>query len=216
MGAMASQITSITIVYSSVYSDADQRKHQSSASLAFVRGIHRKPVNSPHKGPVTRKMFPFDDVIITCIWCTVYNIFISKPTISVACLCRSKQLLNPALVVKYIFHFLPPEFLVLITRMLVTNFLNWFLIGNWLYYQTIRCHFFNIGYQSLRPYRQVSPGSIQTCFLCHSHYWRHTGKRGIDPAFLWRHQQSEKGNQHLEQTIVTVGKRYLPSPTEIM
>ena len=44
--------------------DADQRKHQSSASLAFVRGIHRWPVNSPHKWPVTRKMFPFDDVIV--------------------------------------------------------------------------------------------------------------------------------------------------------
>ena len=40
----------------------DQGKHQSSASLAFVSGIHRWPVNSPHKGPVTRKMFPFDDV----------------------------------------------------------------------------------------------------------------------------------------------------------
>ena len=64
MSAMTSQITSLTIVYSSVYSDADQRKHQSSASLAFVRGIHRWPVNSPHKGPVTWKMFPFDDVII--------------------------------------------------------------------------------------------------------------------------------------------------------
>ena len=64
MGAIASQITSITIVYSAVYSDADQRKHQSSASLAFVQGIHRWPVNSPHKGLVTRKMFPFDDVIM--------------------------------------------------------------------------------------------------------------------------------------------------------
>ena len=63
MGAIASQITSLTIVYSTVYSDADQRKHQSSASLAFVRGIHRGPVNSPHKWPVMRKMFPFDDVI---------------------------------------------------------------------------------------------------------------------------------------------------------
>ena len=58
------QITSLTIVYSTVYSDADQRKHQSSASLAFARGIHRGPVNSPHKWPVTRKMFPFDDVIM--------------------------------------------------------------------------------------------------------------------------------------------------------
>ena len=43
-----------------------QSKHQSSASLAFVRGIHRGPVNSPHKGPVTRKMLPFDDVIMLC------------------------------------------------------------------------------------------------------------------------------------------------------
>ena len=41
IGAIASQITSLTIVYSTVYSDADQRKHQSSASLAFVLGIHR-------------------------------------------------------------------------------------------------------------------------------------------------------------------------------
>ena len=46
MGAMASQITSLMIFYLTVYSDADQRKHQSSASLAFVRGIHRLPVNS--------------------------------------------------------------------------------------------------------------------------------------------------------------------------
>ena len=61
---MASQITSLTIVYSTVYSGADQRKHQSSASMAIVREIHRWPVNSPHKGPVTRKMFPFDDVIM--------------------------------------------------------------------------------------------------------------------------------------------------------
>ena len=43
---------------------ADQRMHQRSASLAFVKGIHRWPVNSPHKRPVTRKMFPFDDVIM--------------------------------------------------------------------------------------------------------------------------------------------------------
>ena len=62
ISAMGSQITSLTIVYSTVYSGADQRKHQSSASLAFVRVIHRSPVNSPHKGPVTRMIFPFDDV----------------------------------------------------------------------------------------------------------------------------------------------------------
>ena len=64
MSTMASQITGVSIVSSTVVSGADQRKHQSSASLAFVWGIHRWPVNSPHKGPVTRKMFPFDDVIM--------------------------------------------------------------------------------------------------------------------------------------------------------
>ena len=64
MGTMVSQITSLTIVYSTVYSGADPTKHQSSASLAFVRGIHRWALNSPHKGPATRKMFPFDDVFM--------------------------------------------------------------------------------------------------------------------------------------------------------
>ena len=67
MDAMASQIASLVIVYSTVYLGADQRKPQSFASLAFVRGIHRWPVNSPHKGPVTRKMFPFHDVIMGAI-----------------------------------------------------------------------------------------------------------------------------------------------------
>ena len=64
MVAIASQITSLNIVYSMVYSAADQRKHQSSTSLAFVWGIHRWPVNYPHKWPVTRKMFSFDDVVL--------------------------------------------------------------------------------------------------------------------------------------------------------
>ena len=68
MRAMAFQITSLTIVYSIVYSGTHQRKHESSASLAFVQGIHRRPVNFPHKWPVTRKMFPFDDVImVKCV-----------------------------------------------------------------------------------------------------------------------------------------------------
>ena len=81
MRAMASQITSLTIVYSTVYSGADQRKHQSSASLAFVRGIYRWPVNSPHKGPVTRKIFPFDSVIMNCkqnIASTIENIITAQ------------------------------------------------------------------------------------------------------------------------------------------
>ena len=55
---MESQTAGGSIVYSSVCSGADQRKQQSSAALVFVRGIHRSPMNSPHKGPVTRKMFP--------------------------------------------------------------------------------------------------------------------------------------------------------------
>ena len=73
MGEVVSQIASLTIVYSTVYSNADQRKQQSSASLAFVRGIHRWPGNSPHKGPVTRKMFPFDDVIMIQICISHFN-----------------------------------------------------------------------------------------------------------------------------------------------
>ena len=64
MTMLASQITSLTVVYSIVYSGVNQRKHQSSVSLAFVGEIHRGPVNFPHKWPVTRKMFPFDDVIM--------------------------------------------------------------------------------------------------------------------------------------------------------
>ena len=60
----ASQITSVWVVYSTLCSSADQRKHQTSASLSFVGRIHRWPVNSLHKGPVTRKMLPFDDVIM--------------------------------------------------------------------------------------------------------------------------------------------------------
>ena len=71
MSAMLSQITNISIAYSTFCSGADQRKHQSSASLALVRGIHRWPVNSHHKEPVTWKMFPFDDIIMfhfTLFW----------------------------------------------------------------------------------------------------------------------------------------------------
>ena len=72
MSAIASQYTSLTIVYSTVYSGADQSKHQSSASRAFVWGIHRGPVNSPHKCPVTRKLLPF--------WWRHYGSWIVKPS----------------------------------------------------------------------------------------------------------------------------------------
>ena len=92
MDAIASQITSLTIVYSIVYSDADQRKHQSSASLAFVQRIHRGPVNSPHKWPVTRKMFPFDDVIMDrCRMNVMASQITSNSIVSIAPPCPKKQ-----------------------------------------------------------------------------------------------------------------------------
>ena len=78
MSAIASLITSLTIVYSTVCSGADQRKHQSSASLAFVRGIHRWLGKFLHKGPVTRKMFPFDDIIML-LWLPSMSKEISQP-----------------------------------------------------------------------------------------------------------------------------------------
>ena len=66
MSAIASQITGVSIVCKTVFfSGADQRKYQWSASLAFLMGIHRWPVNSPHKGPCSNvAMFPFDVVIM--------------------------------------------------------------------------------------------------------------------------------------------------------
>ena len=80
MGVKASQINDFSIVYSTVCSGADCRKHQSSASLIFMRGIHRWPVNSPHKGPVTQKMFLFDvimkqDKTKTWYFCIFFNRF---------------------------------------------------------------------------------------------------------------------------------------------
>ena len=77
MGVMVSQITSLPIVYSTVYSGADQIKHQSSVSLAFVWGIHRGPVNSPHKWPATRKMFLYDDVIMLSITVGIFDPYLS-------------------------------------------------------------------------------------------------------------------------------------------
>ena len=64
MSPMASQITAVSIVCQAVCSGADQRKHQSYASLTFVMGFHLWPVNSPHKGPETRKMYPSYDAIM--------------------------------------------------------------------------------------------------------------------------------------------------------
>ena len=69
MSVMAFQITGISIVCSTVCSGADQKRHQSSMSLPLERGIHRWPVDSPHKGPVARVMFPFDDFIMRVRMC---------------------------------------------------------------------------------------------------------------------------------------------------
>ena len=76
IGEMASQIAGVSIVFSTVCSGADQRKHQSSASLTFVRGIHRWSVNSPHKGPVTRKMFH----LITSSWSSTRRLHLPVPS----------------------------------------------------------------------------------------------------------------------------------------
>ena len=89
MGAIASQITSLTIVYWFVYSDADQRKHQSSASLAFVRGNSpgtgefRGRVNSLHKWSVTRTMFSLHNVIMTC---ATWRLWLSDQESTAMCL----------------------------------------------------------------------------------------------------------------------------------
>ena len=110
MGAIASQITSLTIVYSTVYSDADQRKQQSSASLAFVRGIHRGTVNSPHKWPVTRKMFPFDEVIMDFAHIfhgyTITPVPMKQPWMICILLCCARTSMRPLWAGKW-----PPKFI---------------------------------------------------------------------------------------------------------
>ena len=103
MDMIASQITSLTIVYSLVYSGTDQRKHQSSASLAFVRGIHRGPMNSPHKGPVTWKMLPFDDVIMLKCWNepVAMTSFVSSLYYQLGCLKSALQALKIVFLLVY-------------------------------------------------------------------------------------------------------------------
>ena len=76
MSTMPSQITSRTIVYSIIFSVADHRKHQSSAPLALVRGIHRSPVNSAHKWPMKREMLPL--VIMRHLWKALWSSWLCK------------------------------------------------------------------------------------------------------------------------------------------
>ena len=118
MGATVFQITRLTIVYSTVYSGTDQRKHQSSMSLAFVWGIHPWPLNSPHKGPVTRKMFPFDDVIMGNVSgqmrCTLVQRFVS--------LYMNNDLLN---------YYIPLVTMIIMVTKLVLCFDLWIHIITW-------------------------------------------------------------------------------------
>ena len=76
MSMMVSQITSLTTIYSTIYSGADQRIHLSSASQAFVWWIHWSPANSSHEGPVKQKMFPFDDVIMWTSYSTSVQLLV--------------------------------------------------------------------------------------------------------------------------------------------
>ena len=75
MSAMASQITGFSIVYPTVCAGLDQRKHQRSTTLVFVRGIPQWSVNSQHKGPATRKMFH----LMTSSW-TTHSVVFTKYT----------------------------------------------------------------------------------------------------------------------------------------
>ena len=92
MSGMASQITGVSSVCSNVCSAVDQRKHQCSASLAFVTRIHRWSVR--------REMFPFDDVIMT--WC-ILVVFIDVYMTPILHIARQ-------LPISYMWHYAGPEF----------------------------------------------------------------------------------------------------------
>ena len=109
MGVMASQITSLPIVYSSVYSGADQIKHQSSASLTYVRGIHRWSVNSPHKRPlaslyyipntlffvwIIRKFTSVWMKVVRSLVCSWSGMWITKQSYASFCVHRRKYAVN--------------------------------------------------------------------------------------------------------------------------
>ena len=101
MSAVASQMTGVSINCSTVYSGRST-KYQSTASLVSVRGIYRSPVASPHKGPATQKMFPFDDVIMisrecciqSTLCCVMVCLFISVPKVYFTGSVAIKQLLQ--------------------------------------------------------------------------------------------------------------------------
>ena len=201
MGVMASQITSLTIVYSTVHSSADQRKLQSSASLPFVWGIHRWPVNSPHKWPVTRKMFPFDDVIMrhelcsSNVWHLPSLYYFTLLGWILAIYSKSKLVLKSLLMYVTAYH---SKF-----SMMVSWHGNSFLIsGLWchriwssfptllLIFNEIRCYFVNHGHVWWLPIL------IFTCKLNRKHVSYIWESRNCEKVLLnwWSAQWSIEGN----------------------
>ena len=81
MGAMVSEITSLTIVFWTVYSGADQRKYQSSRVTGLCAGNSPVTGEFPHKRPVMRNIFPFDDVIM---WFFYTNECLPRAIVSLA------------------------------------------------------------------------------------------------------------------------------------
>ena len=150
MSAMASQITSVSIVCWIVSSGAGQRIHQSSLSLTIVRRNHCWPMDSTHKGPVKRKIFPFDDVIMQCsylrshFWVTPHeavsglsSIYRCDNSSNVICMNRSYmlssgRLFNVVFVIQStsiaLFRNFSGLWLIKLPRYLVTLLVNWSLI----------------------------------------------------------------------------------------
>ena len=128
MDVMVSQITSVSIVYSIVCSDEDQRNHHSSASLAFTRGIHRWPVNSPHKGPETRQMFPFDDVImfrrITSITTVSWVLSVGKLLHTVDSVTQKDSSWHPIIMPCSLSNYLHPHYRNILDDLLIKRYIR--------------------------------------------------------------------------------------------
>ena len=82
ISGVASQITGVSVAYSTVCSGVDQRNHRRSASRAFMRGIHRSSVNSPPKGPVARRMFQSDIVTMVVSHFVSFQVVICQTLLS--------------------------------------------------------------------------------------------------------------------------------------
>ena len=205
MSAMASQTTGVSTVCSAVCSNTDQRKYQSSASLAFVRGIHRWPVNSPHKGPVSLKVFLFDDVIMyprikffPARWDRYLVEPLRRPSISPNWLCCSQGLTTLGILIKD----MDMKTLYAITgwwgRLEMLSFptgknthkIFWFDVALWYY---VFCIFF-LGIMMTSPDGNI----FRVTGLCEGNRWISLTKVS-DPEF-WCFSSPE---QTVEQTIET-------------